>query len=141
MAVTRDAIHAISEKFQSRESPLCDKLSSQCIAIPLLEFVKWNGREQMSDKSHDPLAVIAAHEDEMDKLFSEMGLPQLDLEMDEAAAVAAFEAKLPPIIKASMIEAIAERHAAVRALVVDGANGGFTNEVQILYEYRELHGV
>lgn len=79
----------------------------------------------MSDKSpdaNDPLAVLAAHEDEMDKLFSGMGLPPLDLEMDEAAAIAAFEAKLPPIIKATMIEEIAERHAVVRALVVDGAD-------------------
>lgn len=79
----------------------------------------------MSDKSpdqQDPLSMLAAHEAEMDKMFSEMGLPPLDLEMDEATAAAAFESKLSPIMKAAMIETIAERHATLRKLVVEGAN-------------------
>ncbi|MEO9824605.1 MAG: ankyrin repeat domain-containing protein [Paracoccaceae bacterium] len=79
----------------------------------------------MSDKSpdpQDPLAMLAAHEAELDKMFSEIGLPPLDLEMDEATAVAAFESKLPPIMKAAMIETIAERHATMRKLVVEGAD-------------------
>ena len=81
----------------------------------------------MPNNPQDPLAILAAQEAEMDKLFTEMGLPPLDLEMDEAAALAAFEAKQPPIIKAAAIDTIAERHAALRALVAEGADLGATD--------------
>lgn len=79
----------------------------------------------MSEKSpdpRDPLAMLAAHDAELDKLCSEMELPPLDLEMGEAAALAAFEATLPPIIKAAAIEPISERHATMRTLIAEGAD-------------------
>ena len=76
----------------------------------------------MTDKLPDPQEIIAAHTAEMDKLFSELGLPVFGEHMDEAAALKAYEESLPPAVRAARIEQVEARHAALRKMVSTGAD-------------------